>query len=212
MRESNRIQLLSWESDFKRLTELVNKWDPIGLIRCGAPYDEYDCLVSQILSKLYRTISVPELEEFLMRELAEHFAYSTLGPNEKLKSFCIMANVWFLNESCKMNELNLVKKIIENDIKLVGDFIKPDKAYKFKFITVERIHVSVNTSGNVNDPYLMWVVMQENMNPNIGKVVVYSVKDDFWGVAEYGKENIYHLDMAYESLSELLRCLRNEQY
>ncbi len=33
-----------YKKDFAALTELVNAFDPCGLIKVGAPLDEYDCL------------------------------------------------------------------------------------------------------------------------------------------------------------------------
>jgi hypothetical protein len=42
-----------YKTDFAVLTELVNSFDPCGLIKGEAPSDEYDCLIQQILSAIY---------------------------------------------------------------------------------------------------------------------------------------------------------------
>jgi len=39
-----------YKKDFATLTELVNDFDPCGLIKSGASIDEYDCLTQQLLS------------------------------------------------------------------------------------------------------------------------------------------------------------------
>lgn len=55
------------------LRELLNAWDPIGVIEHGAPYDEYDCLIAPILDQLERSAEPPELAAFLRIELEDHF-------------------------------------------------------------------------------------------------------------------------------------------
>ena len=38
------------KNDLILVQDLINSFDPCGLIRGGAPIDEYDCLTTQILS------------------------------------------------------------------------------------------------------------------------------------------------------------------
>jgi hypothetical protein len=42
-----------YKADFATLTELVNSFDPCGLISGGAPSDEYGSLTQQLLSSVY---------------------------------------------------------------------------------------------------------------------------------------------------------------
>ncbi len=44
---------LKYENDFNKNRQHVNEFDPVGLIKSGAPIDEYDCITNKILSKLY---------------------------------------------------------------------------------------------------------------------------------------------------------------
>ncbi len=55
------------------LRELLNAWDPIGIIEHGAPHDEYDCLIAPILDQLEDGAEPPELAAFLRFELVDHF-------------------------------------------------------------------------------------------------------------------------------------------
>jgi hypothetical protein len=55
------------------LRELLNTWDPIGIVPDGGPLDEYDCLVGPMLGRSERGADARELAEFLRRELDDHF-------------------------------------------------------------------------------------------------------------------------------------------
>lgn len=66
---------IKWSEQYLRLEEIVNEWDPIGLIRGGAPKDEYDCLTTQLLSRLYGGEKVEDIRRFVFEELDEHFGY-----------------------------------------------------------------------------------------------------------------------------------------
>ncbi|MFD0139688.1 hypothetical protein ACFVIL_37985 [Streptomyces sp. NPDC127159] len=56
------------------LRMLLNEWDPIGV--ADLVQDEYDCLISPILSRLTRGAERAEMREFLWHELTEHFGLS----------------------------------------------------------------------------------------------------------------------------------------
>ncbi|WP_433277432.1 hypothetical protein ACQPZA_00650 [Pseudonocardia xinjiangensis] len=58
------------------LRELLNAWDPIGVVGFGGPEDEYDCLISPILDRLEGGAGAAELEAFLRSELENHFGLS----------------------------------------------------------------------------------------------------------------------------------------
>ncbi|EGO63401.1 hypothetical protein [Acetonema longum] len=62
-------------NQYQQLEKLVNEWDPIGLIRGGAPKDEYDCLTAQLLALLHEGKNAEELMKFIITELDEHFGY-----------------------------------------------------------------------------------------------------------------------------------------
>jgi hypothetical protein len=55
------------------LRELLNTWDPIGIVPDGGPLDEYDCLIGPMLGRLERGADARELAEFLRLELDDHF-------------------------------------------------------------------------------------------------------------------------------------------
>lgn len=62
-----------FKNDFTVVQTMFNSFDPCGLIRGGAPVDEYDCLTTQILSGLYQNIPKLELADLIINELAQHF-------------------------------------------------------------------------------------------------------------------------------------------
>jgi len=62
-----------YKKDFAALTELVNAFDPCGLIKVGAPLDEYDCLTQQLLSYIYNKRTRQEIKELIIKEVDEHF-------------------------------------------------------------------------------------------------------------------------------------------
>ena len=49
-REEQKEMKRKWLKQYNELELIINEWDPIGLIRGGAPEDEYDCLSTQLLS------------------------------------------------------------------------------------------------------------------------------------------------------------------
>lgn len=62
-----------YKKDFVALTKLVNDFDPCGLIKCGAPLDEYDCLTQHLLSYIYNNKTRQEFKDMIIREVDEHF-------------------------------------------------------------------------------------------------------------------------------------------
>lgn len=53
--------------------DVLNAWDPIGVIEHGAPADEYDCLIAPILQRLDGGADATGIAAFLRSELTEHF-------------------------------------------------------------------------------------------------------------------------------------------
>lgn len=56
----------------RNLKYLVWQWDPIGVADI-APDDEYDCLVSPLLSRLAASADRSQISEFLWHNLEGHF-------------------------------------------------------------------------------------------------------------------------------------------
>ena len=62
-----------YKADFATLTEIVNSFDPCGLIEGGAPTDEYDCITQQLLSSIYNKKTRQEMKDMILHELKHHF-------------------------------------------------------------------------------------------------------------------------------------------
>jgi hypothetical protein len=88
-----RLAAAALKRRFAELRDLVNEWDPIGLINTGAPEDEYDCLVGPILRRLEAETSVHEIAAFLDHEMVEHFGVS--GVTGSL-AFAVKAQAWYI--------------------------------------------------------------------------------------------------------------------
>ncbi len=73
---------IKYKNDFATLTKLVNSFDPCGLIKGGAPSDEYNCLTEQILSSVYKKKPRQEIKELIIHEVDHHFG---MPVNEKNK-------------------------------------------------------------------------------------------------------------------------------
>lgn len=67
----------SEELDYPRTTlrSMLNTWNPLGVYdwELDYPPDEYDCLISPLLSRLQAGEGVIELSEYLWFRLKEHF-------------------------------------------------------------------------------------------------------------------------------------------
>lgn len=62
-----------YKVEFAAMTELVNTFDPCGLIESGAPPDEYDCLTEKLLSCVYNEKTRQEMKELILYEIEHHF-------------------------------------------------------------------------------------------------------------------------------------------
>lgn len=58
------------------LRDLLNAWDPIGVVADGGPQDEYDCLIAPMLDELAGGAEPAGLAAFLRHELDDHFGLS----------------------------------------------------------------------------------------------------------------------------------------
>ena len=68
-----------YKADFATLTELVNSFDPCGLISGGAPSDEYDCLTQQLLSSVNNKKTREEMKSLILHEIKHHFGTPDLA-------------------------------------------------------------------------------------------------------------------------------------
>jgi hypothetical protein len=62
-----------YKKDIATITELVDAFDPCGLIKSGSPPDEYECLTQQLLSCIYNNKSAQEIKELIIHEVDHHF-------------------------------------------------------------------------------------------------------------------------------------------
>jgi hypothetical protein len=74
-----------------QLSTLLNGWDPVGLLKEGAPRDEYDYIVDKLLALLSRNVGKEEVAAFLAREVSDHFG--TTAPDAS--QFAAKAVAWF---------------------------------------------------------------------------------------------------------------------
>jgi len=59
---------------FRELRDLVNAWDPIGVMADPDwPRDEYECVVGPLLRQLEEEAPVKEIAAFLHHEFTDHF-------------------------------------------------------------------------------------------------------------------------------------------
>jgi len=70
---------------------MVNAWDPVGLIAVGAPGNEYDCVVDDVLAALERGDSAANLSRHLATHLPEHFGIPVSEP----RPFVERAVAWY---------------------------------------------------------------------------------------------------------------------
>ena len=84
-RRHTRLRKLS-----RGLQDLIDAWDPVGLLKTGAPKDEYDCLVGPILGRLERKETPDELAAWLGPHIADHFGV----PCTDARRFAAKARAW----------------------------------------------------------------------------------------------------------------------
>jgi hypothetical protein len=68
-----------YKADFATLTEIVNSFDPCGLIKGGAPSSEYDCITQQLLSFIYNKKTRQEMKDLILQEIEHHFGTPDLA-------------------------------------------------------------------------------------------------------------------------------------
>lgn len=55
-------------------------WDPLGVSNAPEPQDEYDCLIAPLMRRLHDGFTSPEIANWLVQELSDHFG---LRPDQK---------------------------------------------------------------------------------------------------------------------------------
>jgi hypothetical protein len=85
-----RLSAQELKRRYRELRDLVNEWDPQGLLNAGAPEDEYDRLVGPLLRRLEAKEAPEQVAVFLTSEMAEHFG---MGVPDALP-FAIRAHAW----------------------------------------------------------------------------------------------------------------------
>ena len=62
-----------YKTAFLDIRLAINKFDPLGLIKMGAPIDEYDCISNQLLSYIAADKSIQEITIMIENEFVTHF-------------------------------------------------------------------------------------------------------------------------------------------
>ncbi len=70
---------------------LINGWDPLGLLREGAPRDKYDFIVDDLLTLLFTNPTKEQVTQFLEQEIADRLGAEPAGTLQ----FANRALVWF---------------------------------------------------------------------------------------------------------------------
>ncbi|MGQ7889182.1 hypothetical protein [Paenibacillus sp. WC2504] len=92
-------------SDFLVIREIVNQFDPMGLIGMGAPDDEHDRLTQKIIRSLYDH-NIDKIKDLLIdcydeygssgRDIKEEYQESF---NRKIQTTYNQIEVWYLNKN-----------------------------------------------------------------------------------------------------------------
>ena len=86
-----RLERAESQRRWREMTEMVNTWGPVGLLQMGAPPDEYDCVVGDVLRALERGGNVERLADYLATHIPEHFG-STVRDT---RPFAEQAVAWY---------------------------------------------------------------------------------------------------------------------
>ena len=77
---------------FDAVRAIVNGWDPYGLIRMGAPSDEYDGEISRVLLRLQHARSTEDATEIVLDELSRSFGRPPFGEPTMHRQKC--EDIW----------------------------------------------------------------------------------------------------------------------
>jgi hypothetical protein len=71
----------SYRELYEQLVQILHRHDPIGLIRLGAPHDEYELEVGTIVPRLQSAANAEDVTRIIYEEFSRWFgAASTTGP------------------------------------------------------------------------------------------------------------------------------------
>lgn len=73
------------------LLTLLNGWDPADLLEAGAPRDQYESVVDELLAELARAAGKEDIAAFLERAIRESFGVT---PKDSLQ-FATRAVTWY---------------------------------------------------------------------------------------------------------------------
>ena len=88
-----------YKSDFEKVRQFVNEFDPCGFIHFEFPEDEYDCLTNHLLSAVYANKLREEIKGIILHEIEFHFGTPDLTT---------------LTEPYKTNFYNNLDKLLDN--------------------------------------------------------------------------------------------------
>ncbi len=69
----------------ERMREIMNRYDPLRLLRMGAPDDEYVPEIKRIIPKLRRAATVEQLQEVVYQTFVDMFDQQMAGPKENYR-------------------------------------------------------------------------------------------------------------------------------
>lgn len=63
----------AYKNQYELVKNLINKFDPCGLIQAGAPDDEYDCLTTELISLVFKGTTIERIKKLIVDEMRDHF-------------------------------------------------------------------------------------------------------------------------------------------
>ncbi len=66
----------------ERMREIMNRYDPLRLLKMGAPDDEYVPEIKRIIPRLRRITTVDQLQDIIYKTFVEMFDEQMAGPKE----------------------------------------------------------------------------------------------------------------------------------
>ena len=69
----------------EKVRDIVNKYDPIGLLKIDCPVDEYDPEIQQIVPKISELNSVDKLQKVVYKIFVDMFDESIAGSKENYR-------------------------------------------------------------------------------------------------------------------------------
>jgi hypothetical protein len=80
---------------FNELRTIINKHDPINLIKIGAPEDEYDSEVKTIIIQLKNMTTEQQVHDLIYQEFLRWFNHERItGPKDSYKELAADVFVW----------------------------------------------------------------------------------------------------------------------